>query len=55
MRIIDTKEIEECVYKMARRAGLTLTDSCRAALNSAKGRETGTAEIRRATRLNSSH
>lgn len=41
MRIIDTKEIEECVYKMARRAGLTLTDSCRAALNSAKGCETG--------------
>ena len=45
MRIIDTKEIEECVYKMARRAGLTLTDSCRAALNSAKERETGAAEF----------
>lgn len=45
MRIIDTKEIEECVYKMARRAGLTLTDSCRAALNSAKGCETGAAEF----------
>ena len=45
MRIIDTKEIEERVYKMARRAGLTLTDSCRAALNSAKERETGAAEF----------
>ena len=45
MRIIDTKEIEECVYKMARRAGLTLTDSCRAALNCAKERETGAAEF----------
>ena len=45
MRIIDTKEIEECVYQMARRAGLTLTDSCRAALNSAKERETGAAEF----------
>ena len=45
MRIIDTKEIEECVYKMARRAGLTLTDSCRAALNRAKERETGAAEF----------
>ena len=45
MRIIDTKEIEECVYKMARRAGLTLTDSCRAALNSARERETGAAEF----------
>ena len=45
MRIIDTKEIEECVYNMARRAGLTLTDSCRAALNSARERETGAAEF----------
>ena len=45
MRIIDTKEIEECVYQMARRAGLTLTDSCRAALNCAKERETGAAEF----------
>ena len=45
MRIIDTKEIEECIYQMARRAGLTLTDSCRAALNSAKERETGAAEF----------
>ncbi len=45
MRTVDTKEIEECVYKMARRAGLTLTDSCRAALKNAKERETGAAEF----------
>ena len=45
MRIIDTKEIEECVYQMARRAGLTLTGSCRAAFSSAKGRGTGAAEF----------
>ena len=45
MRTIDTKQIESCVYRLARRAGLTLTDSCRAALNSAKERETGTAEF----------
>ena len=43
MRTIDTKQIEECVYRLAGRAGLTLTDSCRAALNSAKERETGAA------------
>lgn len=45
MRTIDTKQIESCVYRLARRAGLTLTDSCRAALNSAKERETGAAEF----------
>ena len=43
MRTIDTKQIENCVYRLAGRAGLTLTDSCRAALNSAKERETGAA------------
>ena len=42
-RTIDTKQIENCVYRLAGRAGLTLTDSCRAALNSAKERETGAA------------
>ena len=45
MRTIDTKQIENCVYRLAGRAGLTLTDSCRAALNSAKERETGAAEF----------
>ena len=43
MRTIDTKQIESCIYRLAGRAGLTLTDSCRAALNSAKERETGAA------------
>ena len=43
MRTIDTKQIENCVYRLAGRAGLTLTDSCRATLNSAKERETGAA------------
>ena len=51
MRTVDTKEIEECVYKMARRAGLTLTDSCRAALKNAKERETGAAEFALSARL----
>ena len=45
MREIDTKEIEERVYLMARRAGLSLTDSCRHALECAKARETGAAEF----------
>lgn len=35
MRKIDTKEIEEAIYKMARRAGVTLTDSCKKALDRA--------------------
>lgn len=43
MRTIDTKQIESCIYRLAGRAGLTLTDSCRAALNSAKEREAGAA------------
>ena len=45
MREIDTKEIEERVYKMARRAGLTLTDSCRHAPECAKAREAGAAQV----------
>mgnify|MGYP006069794243 FL=1 len=43
MRTIDTKQIENCVYRLAGRAGLTLTDSCRAALKDARERETGAA------------
>ena len=43
MRTIDTKQIENCVYRLAGRAGLTLTDSCRAALKDAGERETGAA------------
>lgn len=41
MKIIDTKEISECVYCLARKAGLTLTDSCRAALERARTAEEG--------------
>ena len=41
MRIIDTKEISDCLYRLARRAGLALTDSCRSALEDAAKIETG--------------
>jgi fumarate hydratase subunit alpha len=43
MRTIDTKEIEEAVYRCAKKAGVTLTDSCKAALSSAEGKETNKA------------
>ena len=45
MRILDTKEISDCVYRLARKAGLTLTDGCRAALKSACAREEGAAKF----------
>lgn len=45
MRTIDTKQIENCVYRLAGRAGLTLTDSCRTALTHAREREAGAAEF----------
>jgi fumarate hydratase subunit alpha len=35
MRNIDTKEIEDVIYKLARRAGVTLTDSCKVAIDKA--------------------
>lgn len=43
MRIIDTKEIEEAVYKMALHAGVHLTDSCKRALNEAIEKESSPA------------
>jgi len=43
MRTVDTKQIEETVYTLARRAALTLTDSCKAALSSAAKDEEGAA------------
>ncbi|MDE6411681.1 MAG: fumarate hydratase, partial [Clostridia bacterium] len=43
MRIIDTKTISDCVYRLALKAGLTLTDSCRTALSSASEKESGAA------------
>ncbi len=45
MRVLQTKEIELCVYRLARRAGLTLTDGCRAALQAAAREETGAAKF----------
>ncbi len=45
MRTIDTKEIKDCVYRLARKAGCTLTSSCRAALTAAKEQETGAAKF----------
>jgi fumarate hydratase subunit alpha len=39
MRTIDTKEIEEAVYRCARKAGVTLTDSCKVALANAEKSE----------------
>ncbi len=45
MRIIDTQLISDCVYRLARRAGITLTDSCRNALVCAAKQETGAARF----------
>ena len=45
MRIVNTEQIGECVYRLARRAGLTLTQDCRAALRKAADRETGAANF----------
>lgn len=43
MRIIDTKEIENCVYRLALAAGVRLVPSCRAALEKAERTETSPA------------
>ena len=43
MRTIDTKTLSDCVYRLAKKAGLTLTDSCRTALSSASSKESGAA------------
>lgn len=40
MRIINTKEIENCIYRLALNAGVRLTPSCLSALTAAAGRET---------------
>ena len=39
MRTIDTKEIADKIYKMALKAGVSLTDDCKAALKSAASAE----------------
>lgn len=51
MRTVSTKEIEDCVYGLARKACLTLTSSCRAALENALARETGAAKFALSTLL----
>lgn len=43
MRIINTKEIENCVYRLALKAGVELTPSCRRALSLAREKETSAA------------
>lgn len=45
MRIINTKEISECVYRLALKAGLSLTDSCRQTLEQAEQSEQGAAKF----------
>lgn len=41
MKTISTQEISDCVYRLARKAGLTLIPSCLQSLEEAKKRETG--------------
>lgn len=41
MKRISTQEISDCVYRLARKAGITLTPSCLNALQTAKAQETG--------------
>ena len=45
MRTLNTKEISDCVYRLARKAGVTLTPACHAALESAAAQETGAARF----------
>lgn len=45
MRTIHTQEISECVYRLARKAGTTLTPACRTALAEAAAREEGAARF----------
>ncbi len=45
MRTLSTQEIADCVYRLARRAGLTLTESCRNALLAARNIEQGAAQF----------
>ena len=39
MRIVDTKEVENLIYRMAMEAGVSLTDSCKKALYAAHDKE----------------
>ena len=45
MRLVNTSEIADCVYRLALKAGRSLTDGCRAALQAATEREKGAAKF----------
>lgn len=45
MKTVNTSEIADCVYRLARKAGLTLTESCRDALTRADAIEEGAAKF----------
>ena len=45
MRTLDTREIADCVYRLASKAGITLTPACHAALESAAAKEQGAARF----------
>lgn len=51
MRTVNTKEIGECVYRLARKAGVSLTQSCREALCAAEKAEEGAAKFALSTVL----
>ncbi len=51
MRTLNTKEISDCVYRLARKAGTTLTPACRSALRAAADAEEGAAQFALATLL----
>ena len=45
MRVVNTRQISDCIYRLALKAGRTLTDSCRIALDNAGQKETGAARF----------
>ena len=45
MRTVDTQQIADCVYRLAKRAGTTLTPACRTALANAAASEKGAARF----------
>ncbi len=51
MRTIDTRQIGDCVYRLALRAGTRMTDPCRAALENARLKERGAAQYALSTVL----
>lgn len=51
MRTLNTAEIQNCVYRLARKAGLSLTSACRTALISARKKESGATKFALETML----